>query len=92
MHLGSSLVWVKPLLLHAALIGDSGWAPLQYNLLKYWYRVCNLPQECLPKKTIWAGNVADVGKKNCVSQVRLLLEDLNLSDVFVNASNKKETL
>ena len=67
---------------------------LECNLLKYWYCVCNLPQECLPKKTfIWAGNVADVGKKNWVFQVRLLLEDLNLSDVFVNVgNNKKKTL
>ena len=67
---------------------------LEYNLLKYWCRVCNLPQERLPKKTfIWAGNVADVGKKNWVFQVRLLLEDLNLSDVFVNVgNNKKKTL
>ena len=82
----------------AALIGDSGWVPLQmrleYNLLKYWYCVHNLPQERLPKKTfIWAGNVADVGKKIWVSQVRLLLEDLNLSNVFLNVgNNKKKTL
>ena len=53
---------------------------LEYNLLKYWYCVCNLPQERLPKKTfIWAGKVADVGKKNWVSQVRLLLEDYKCS-------------
>ena len=38
-------------------------------------------------------NVADVGKKNWVFQVRLLLEDVNLSDVFVNVgNNKKKTL
>ena len=67
---------------------------LEYNLLKYWYCVHNLPQERLPKKTfIWAGNVADVGKKIWVSQVRLLLEDLNLSNVFLNVgNNKKKTL
>ena len=80
----------------AALLGDFGWVPIQmrleYALLKYWYRVCNLPQERLPKKVfIWAGKIADLGKKNWVSQVRLLLGELNLTYAFINAGNRKET-
>ena len=42
------------------------------------------PQERLTKKTfILDGKVADVGKKNWVSQVSLLLEDLNLTVIVV---------
>ena len=39
-----------------------------------------------------AGKIADLGKKNWVSQVRLLLGELNLTDAFINAGNRKETL
>ena len=50
------------------------------------YFVSISPQERLTKKTfILDGKVADVGKKNWVSQVSLLLEDLNLTVIVVNA-------
>ena len=77
----------------AALIGDSGWVPLQmrleYTVLKYWYRVCNLPLERLPNKVfLWAGKVAHIGKKNWVyPKSGHFCGGLNLSDAFVNASN-----
>ena len=41
---------------------------------------------------MWAGKVADIGKRDWASQVRTLLEGLNLSDAFANASDKKEML
>jgi len=90
MPSGFSLAKVKPLpLLHTSEILD-GCQPIQmrleYTLVKYWYHVCNLPQDRLPKKTfIWAEKIADVGKKNWLFQVRLLL-------FFINAGNRKETL
>ena len=57
------------------IAADSGWVPIQmrleYSLFKYWYRVCNLSHERLPTKVfIWAGKIADLGKKNWVSQVK----------------------
>ena len=43
-------------------------------------------------KSVYPRKLADVVKKNWVSQFRLLLEDLNLTDIFINAANKKGTL
>ena len=47
-----------------------------------------------PRKSsiIWAGKIADLGKKNWVFQVGLLSGELNLTDAFINAGNRKETL
>ena len=38
------------------------------------------------------GKIADLGKKNRVSQVGFLSGELNLTDAFINAGNRKETL
>ena len=41
----------------AALLGDSGWVPIQmslkYTLHKYWYCVCNRSQERLLRSSQW---------------------------------------
>lgn len=67
----------------AALIGDSGWVPLQmqlqYTVLKFWLRACSLPPNRLVRKVfIWASEIADKGKTNWVSRTRDLLEKIHI--------------
>ena len=45
-----------------------------------------------PRKYSIRSKVEDIGKRNWASQVKALLEGLNLSDAFVNASDKMEML
>ena len=67
----------------AALLGDSGWPPiqlhLQFTILKYWFRVCSMPLERVPKQVIlWSRSLSDSGKITWASHASNLLDGLDL--------------
>ena len=69
----------------AALEGDSGWPPLQmqlqYTLVKYWVRVCEMPLSRIPKLAyVWSRELADSGKKSWGYHIRELVEGLKLHE------------
>ena len=79
----------------AALIGDSGWIPLQmylqYTVLKFWLRACSLPPNRLVRKIfIWASEIADQGKNNWVSRTRDLLEKIHIEHQVDGTLSVKE--
>ena len=81
----------------AALIGDSGWVPLQMSLqfvsIKYWFRIYNLPCDRLPNKAyLWGCEIADCGKKNWVFYIRNLLNSIDMQYSFPDTCNPRETL
>jgi len=67
----------------AALLGDSGWPPiqlhLQFTMLKYWFRVCSMPLERVPKQVfLWSRSLSDSGKITWASHASNLLDGLDL--------------
>ena len=77
----------------AALLGDSGWPPiqlqLQFVLLKYWYKVNSMDNERLPKKIFcWAKELASKGKKSWCFKVNKLMSELDSSKISFASTNK----
>ena len=77
----------------AALLGDSGWPPiqlqLQFVLLKYWYKVSSMDNERLPKKIFcWAKELASKGKKSWCFKVNKLMSELDSSKISFASTNK----
>ena len=67
----------------AALLGDSGWPPiqlhLQFTMLKYWFRVCSMSSERVPKQAfLWSCSLSDSGKVTWASHASDLLDRLDL--------------
>ena len=79
----------------AALLGDSGWPPiqlhLQFTMLKYWFRVCSMSSERVPKQAfLWSRSLSDPGKVTWASHASDLLDrlDLHISSPDGLQSNK----
>ena len=67
----------------AALLGDSGWPPiqlqLQFTMLKYWFRLCSMPSERVPKQAfLWSRSLSNSGKVTWASHTSDLLDGLEL--------------
>ena len=67
----------------AALLGDSGWSPiqlhLQFTMLKNWFRVCSMSSERVPKQAfLWSCSLSDSGKVRWASHASDLLDRLDL--------------
>ena len=56
---------------------------LQFILLKYWYHLCSLEADRIPRKVFdWARKLADKGKKSWGLQLHNSLKNLDSVDIY----------